>query len=333
MQDLILAGDVGGTNVRLGLFRADGDKIEPVISRVFPAGDYKSLTEVAGEFLDSHHSRVERACFGVAGPVQHRRSEISNLGWVVDAGELEGELGISTVLMSNDLQVNAYGIASLEPNDLVFLNLGDPDAGGNEALISAGTGLGEAGLHWEDNCYRPIASEGGHVDFAPRNEIEVELLLYLLKRFEHVSYERLLSGPGLLNICEFLRDTGRAEEPHWLRRRMQEDDPPRVISELGLEKKCELCVRALDLFVSIYGAEAGNLALKVVATAGVFIGGGIAPKIIRKLKGSSFMEAFVAKGRMKGLLERIPVRVIMNDKTALLGAARLAAEGTEQACV
>jgi glucokinase len=233
-------------------------------------------------------------------------------------------LGIRTVELINDLEANAYGIVLLEPRDFVVLNEGVPDASGTAALISAGTGLGEAGLHWEGNHYQPFPSEGGHADFAPRNELEVDLLLFLLNQYEHVSYERVLSGSGLYNIYKFLRDTGRGDEPVWLADQMRLEDPSAVISRAALEGSCELCVHALDEFISFYGAEAGNLALKFMATGGVFVGGGIAPKIIQKLRGSGFMEAFVAKGRMKQLLESIPVRVILNDKTALVGAARYA---------
>jgi glucokinase len=243
----------------------------------------------------------------------------------VDAGHLAHELGVKTVDLLNDLEANAYGIAALEANDFVVLNHGAPNASGNAAVIAAGTGLGEAGLYWDGTQHHPFACEGGHADFAPQNELQVELLLYLRKKFGHVSWERVVSGPGLHNIYGFLRDTGRGEEPAWLVEAMRQKDPSAVISQAGLEGRSALCAQALDLFVLLYGAEAGNLALKIMATTGVFVGGGIAPKIIRKLQGPAFMEAFAAKGRFKWLLETIPVRVILNDKTALLGAARYAA--------
>jgi glucokinase len=205
------------------------------------------------------------------------------------------------------------------------LNSGSPSPTGNRALISAGTGLGEAGLLAHPGGYEPFPSEGGHADFAPRNELEMELLRYLMDRFEHVSYERVLSGPGLHNIYQFLRDTGRGEEPSWLAEQLTHGDPSAAIATSALEGTSDICVQALDIFVSVYGAEGGNLALKVVATGGMFVGGGIAPKIIRKLSSSTFIKAFTAKGRMSHLLEDIPVRVITNDKTALLGAGRVAA--------
>ena len=210
--------------------------------------------------------------------------------------------------------------------DFVSLNTGIPIPGGNRALISAGTGLGEAGLLAEAmEAIRPFPSEGGHADFAPRNELEIELLRYLMGRFEHVSYERVLSGPGLHNIYEFLRDSGRGKEPAWLADAIAQGDPSAAIAKSGLEGSADLGVQALDIFVSIYGAEAGNLALKVVATGGMFVGGGIAPKILKKLTGPAFLNAFQAKGRISPLLRDIPVRVITNDKAALLGAGRVAA--------
>jgi glucokinase len=244
----------------------------------------------------------------------------------VSARQISSEVGIEDVQLINDLEANAHGIALLEETDFVVLNAGTPNPTGNRALISAGTGLGEAGLLAEaGGSYRPFPSEGGHVDFAPRNELEVDLLRYLMARFEHVSYERVLSGPGLHNIYLFLRDTGRGEEPPWLAEQIAQGDPSAAISKSALEGTSEICVQTLDIFVSIYGATAGNLALQVVATGGTFVGGGIAPKILRKLSSTAFMKAFQAKGRMSALLKDIPVRVITNDKTALLGAGRVAA--------
>jgi glucokinase len=249
----------------------------------------------------------------------------------VDGSELADRTGIASVEIINDLEAKGHGIALLGEDDFAVLNKGAREEEGNAGLIAAGTGLGEAGLKWEGEGYWPLAMEGGHADFAPRNALEVDLLLYLLKEFEHVSYERVLSGAGLYNIYRFLRDTGRGKEPAWLTDLMNQGDPSQVVSEKALEGKSDLCVEALDLFVSLYGAEAGNLALKVMATGGLYIGGGIAPKIVQKLKDGTFMKAFVAKGRMRSLLEAIPVRVILNDKTALMGAARCAARRARDA--
>lgn len=318
---MILAGDIGGTNTRLALLEMEGARPGVVVEQAFPSRGHESLSEIVRAFLKEHEMPVEHACFGVAGPVREGRSKTTNLPWVVDAGQLASLLGLETVALVNDLEANAYGLAALEAKDFVVLNEGAPDAEGNAAIISAGTGLGEAGLHFEGERRRPFASEGGHADFAPRDEIQIELLRHLLARYGHISYERVLSGPGLLNIYKFLRDTGRGEEPAWLAMEMRLADPPAVITQAALDGKSELCERALSLFVSIYGAEAGNLALKVKATGGVFVGGGIAPRIIEKLKGAAFMEAFTAKGRMRPMLEATPVRVILNDKTALFGSA------------
>jgi glucokinase len=319
---MILAGDIGGTNSRLALFELNGDSLNLVVEKTFPSRQYFHLEAIAREFRSAHPQSITHACFGVAGPVKHGRCEATNLPWVVDAQVLASELGLTAVGLMNDLEANALGIAVLKPSDFATLNPGEPNAEGNAALISAGTGLGEAGLFWDGQQYRPIASEGGHTDFAPTNELEISLLRYLLAQFERVSWERVLSGPGLYNLYKFFQDTGRAEEPAWLAEELRHQDPPSVITQAALAGRSTLCELALDLFISLYGAEAGNLALTMKATGGLFVGGGIAPKLIEKLNGSTrFIDAFTAKGRMRSLLEAIPVRVILNDRTALLGAA------------
>ena len=243
----------------------------------------------------------------------------------MDAHHLSKELGIPKVELVNDLLANAHGLALLSDSDLITLSPGSPKASGNRALISAGTGLGEAGLLKEGSGYRPFPSEGGHCDFAPRTQLEVELLHFLLERHEHVSFERVLSGPGLFNIYTFLRDTKRGTEPSWLSEQIAQGDPSAAVAKSALEETSELAVQALEIFASIYGAEAGNLALKLIATGGVFIGGGIAPKIIKKLSSPTFMKAFAEKGRLAPLMREIPVKVVTNDKCALLGAGRVAA--------
>jgi glucokinase len=266
----------------------------------------------------------DSACFGVAGPVRNGRVEASNLPWVIDSNRLADELRIRKAVLINDVEANAWGIPTLDPKDVVSLNQVKGAPAGNQAVIAAGTGLGEAGMYWDGVQHHVFACEGGHGDFAPRNELEMDLLRYLRARFGHVSYERIVSGPGLLNVFHFLRDSGRGTEPKWLADEMLHSDPAAAISKAALDGKCPLSEQALDLFVSIYGAEAGNLALKIMATGGVYLGGGIAPKIVPKLSGPLFMQAFVCKGRMQPLLETMPVKVITNDKTALLGAARCA---------
>lgn len=319
---MILAGDIGGTNTRLALFETPGGSgVSPekglgrqalVVEERFPSREHATLDEIVRAFVAKHGARVEAACFGIAGPVKGGRSETTNLPWVVDARRLAGELGTERVGLVNDLEANAHGIAELAPADFHVLNAGAAGAAGNAAVISAGTGLGEAGLAWDGARHHPFASEGGHADFAPRGDLEIELWRFLTKEFRlsHVSWERVLSGPGLVNIHRFL---GGAL------------DSAAAISAAAAAGRDRAAVQALDLFVSIYGAEAGNLALKVMATGGVFVGGGIAPKILPKLAEGGFVEAFVAKGRMRGLLEAIPVRVVLNDRAALLGAARVAA--------
>lgn len=323
---MILAGDIGGTNTRLAFFEGTPDRLQPLAIEVFPSREFKGPEEIARKFLAKHHQTVTTACFGLPGAVIDGRVEASNLPWVVDARDIARHLGVEHVRLINDLEANAHGIALMQESDLVVLNPGVPMARGNRALISAGTGLGEAGLLTEPGGdYRPFPSEGGHVDFAPRNELELDLLRYLMGHFEHVSYERVLSGPGLYNIYQFLRDTGRGQEPPWLGEQISHGDPSAAISRSALEGTSAICVQALDVFVSIYGAEAGNLALKVVALGGTYVGGGIAPKILRKLSSSAFMKAFSAKGRVSSWLKDVPVRVITNDKAALFGAGRVAA--------
>jgi glucokinase len=322
---MILAGDIGGTNTRLAFFKIDGKRLTAAVEGVFASRDHKSLEEIVAAFVSQHGLPVEHACIGVAGPVRNGRCEGVNLPWVVDGRQLAALLGLKAVGLINDLEATGYGISALEASDFIVLNEGAPGASGNAAIIAAGTGLGEAGLYWNGADYLPIASEGGHADFAPRNALEIELLRYLQARFTHVSWERVLSGPGLFNIYKFLRDAGRGEEPDWLANAIRDRDAAAVISEAALEGRSPLCAQALDLFVSFYGAEAGNLALKFLAAGGIFVGGGIAPRIIEKLKDSTFMSAFISKGRLNSLLEAIPVRVILNDKAALLGAARCVA--------
>jgi glucokinase len=322
---VILAGDIGATNSRLAFFEGTPDQLRSSDIEIFSSPQFAGLGDMVRKFLEMHKQPVEAACFGLPGAVVNGRVETTNLPWVADSRKISGELGIEHVLLLNDLYANAHGIALLTESDLVVLNPG-VQASGNRALLSAGTGLGEAGLFADpQGAYHPFPSEGGHSDFAPRNDLEMELLRYLLGRFEHVSYERVLSGPGLHNLYQFLRDTGRGEVPTWLADQIAQGDPPAIISKSALEGTSEICVQALDIFVSVYGAEAGNLALKMFASGGVYVGGGIAPKIIRKLSSTLFMKSFSAKGRASGLLKEIPVRVITNDKTALLGAGRAAA--------
>ncbi len=320
---MILAGDIGGTHSRLALFDAANGHLKLLSEEAFPSREYPGLEDIVSTFVRNGASQVDAACFGIAGPVRNGRAQVSNLPWIVESARLTRDLKVRTFLI-NDLEANAWGIEALGTADLVTINEGSPDALGNQAVVSAGTGLGEAGLFWDGRQHQVFASEGGHTDFAPRTRVEVELLRYLLAKFDRVSYERVLSGPGLVNIYAFLRDTGHGEEPEWLRKQMQSRDQAAAISKAALEGLSPLADEALDLFVEIYGAEAGNLALKLLATGGVFVGGGIAPKILPKLKTRAFLDAFVDKGRMRPLLEAIPIYVIVNENAGLLGAARCA---------
>jgi glucokinase len=322
---VILAGDIGGTHARLALFDIQQGRLCVHGESMYPSKESRGLDEIVAKFVAEQGPRPTAACFGVAGPVRNGRVETSNLPWVVESATLAKELGLESVLLINDLEANAWGIGALDGEHIVQLNQVKGHPTGNQAVISAGTGLGEAGLYWDGKRYHVFASEGGHCDFAPRNELETRLLHSLVARFGHVSYERVLSGPGLVNIFHFLRESGSGHPPAWLMEDMIKGDPAAAISRAAMDGTCPLSVQALDLMISIYGAEAGNLALKVMSTGGMYIGGGIAPKILPKLSGPLFMQAFLSKGRMQPLLETIPVKVITFEKTALYGAARFVA--------
>ncbi len=325
---MILAGDIGGTNTRLAFFNSAAPGLKPLSIEIFPSAEHAGLEEIADKYVEKHGVSLTNACFGIAGPVRNGVCETPNLPWVIRAANVAKRLQVQSVRLLNDLEANAYGIAELGVLDFTTLSEGTPGQHGNCALISAGTGLGEAGLLFDGQDYQPFASEGGHADFAPRNELEIELLRYLMHRYDHVSYERVLSGPGLQNIYYFLRDTGRFEEPSWLAEQSEHGVSTAVISKSGLEGTAAMCVEALNILVSIYGAEAGNLALKMMSLGGLYLGGGIAPKILPKLRESRFIEAFWGKGRIDALMRSIPVRVITNDMTALLGAARVGLSGS-----
>jgi glucokinase len=291
---------------------------------IYPSRDYPGLEEIVSTFVRQDSGPVDAACFGVAGPVREGRAQISNLPWAVETSRLSTELKLSSTFLINDLEAMAWGIGALQATDVVHLNAGSKNATGNRAVIAAGTGLGQAGMFWDGRQHQVFACEGGHTDFGPRNDLEIELLRYLLAKFGRVSYERVLSGPGLVNIYHFLRDTRRGDEPKWLAEAMTIGDPAAAISRAALQGKSPICEQALDIFVAIYGAEAGNLALKILATGGIFLTGGIAPKILPKLSSSIFLNAFLDKGRMRPLVESVPVQVIVNENTGLLGAARCA---------
>jgi len=323
---MLLAGDIGGTKTNLAIFSSESGPRAPLAEATLPSGDYPSLEALVSDFLAQVELKPERASFGVAGPVVDGKATITNLPWVMSETQLQTALDLlpGSVHLLNDLAAIAYAVPSLESDDLHTLNEGQAAPGGAIAVIAPGTGLGEGFLTWDGSRYRAHASEGGHTDFAPTNTLEVDLLRYLLDRFGHVSYERVCSGRGLPNIYAFLKDSGYAQEPAWLAEQMAAvDDPNPVIVKAALasERRCDLCVATLETFVSILGTEAGNMALNVLATGGVYLGGGIPPRILPALEDGRFLEEFRAKGRMSDLMNRIPVHVILNRKVALIGAA------------
>jgi glucokinase len=323
---MILAGDIGGTKTNVALFENE-ELGKPLAQSSFPSNKYDSLESIISEFVAEHKPQLTHACFGIAGPVKDGQVRTPNLKWMVDGRTLAETLGLDRVSLINDLEATAYGIEGLCASQLHALNEGREEHGGHRALIAAGTGLGMAGLFYDGRHYRPIASEGGHIDYAPRTGLETELLNYMRGKIGgRVSYERVLSGPGLFNIYSFLRDHRYDVEPDWLAEQIKTGDASAAVSQAGLAGTSELAVKALDLFAEIYGAMAGNLALILKATGGLYVGGGIAPKLIEKLKDGTFMRAFSEKGRMSALVTSIPVRVILDDKTALYGAARCAVE-------
>ena len=333
---MILAGDIGGTKTNLAIYSPETGPRAPLAEATFPSARYPSLEAIVREFLAQadaditdrcgrrHPLEVDRASFGVAGPVRAGRAAITNLPWVIEETRVQGTLNLSAVRLLNDLEATAYAVPFLESDDLHTLNEGEPAHGGAIAIVAPGTGLGEGYLTWDGSRYLAHPSEGGHSDFAPHAPFATELLRYLQDRFDHVSCERVCSGQGIPNIYAYLRDSGHADEPAWLAERLAAaDDPTPVIANTALdrEKSCPLCVATLDAFVSILGAEAGNLAIKVLATGGVYLGGGIPPRILPALEKGQFIETFQRKGRLSDLMARMPVHVILNPKVALLGAA------------
>lgn len=322
---MILAGDIGGTNARLAYFQPQNGHLRLISERVFPSREHSELGEIVVKFLDDSGTRPDAACFGIAGPVRNGRVETSNLPWVIEQSRLAKQIHLPATLLINDLEASAWGIGALSAADLVPLNTVAAPAIGNQGVVAPGTGLGEAGLFWDGKLHYVFACEGGHTDFAPQNDLQIDLLRYLKSRFGHVSYERVLSGPGLVNVYDFLRDAGLAKESQALAIQISNGDAAAAISKAAIDGSSELAEKALDIWISVFGAEASNLALKVMATGGLYLAGGISPKILDKLKGPIFMESFLYKGRLRPLVEAIPVQVVTNEKAGLLGAARCAA--------
>ncbi len=322
----LLAGDVGGTKANLALFEhGKGGKLTLVRNKRYPSADYGGLEEIVAKFLAKSGDRVQGVCFGVPGVVRNNRAQPTNLKWEIDGASLASELGTNHVVLINDLAANAAGIAELADDDFETLQDGLVSPVGNRCIISPGTGLGEAGLFWDGTRHLPWASEGGHANFAPRSELEIELLCYLQARFGHVSIERVASGLGIQNIYAFLRDSGHGQETPAVVEAFKKDDPGKVIEGAAEEGTCKMCSQAIEIFAHALANEAANLALKTMATGGVYFGGGIPAKMLWKLRGSAFISDFNAKGRLESLMESMPVKVVLNDQAALLGAARIAA--------
>jgi glucokinase len=323
---MILAGDVGGTKIHLALYSFEDGELKPVRDEKVPAQEFASLEAVVEHFLVAgEREQIIAACFGCPGPVRNGRLKLTNLPWTLDQNDLAHSLGVQHIFLINDLEATGYGIPELAAESIFTLHAGDSSAVGHRGLIAAGTGLGEALLIWDGKAHRPLPSEGGHCDFAARNDREIALLQYLRKTLNgHVSWERVVSGIGIKNIYAYLRDVEKMEEPQWLRDKMAAEDPNAAIGQCAEDGSSPLCFDTMQMFASAYGSEAGNIALKVLAAGGIYVGGGIAPKMLKTLESGGFMQAFLDKGRLTPVLEPIPVRVILDDTCALLGAAAYA---------
>ena len=318
----LITGDIGGTNTRLAIYDLANGRFVDGAMQVYPSSDFPSLTAMLALFCRQFPG-AGAGCFAVAGPVRHGRSEVTNLPWVIDAAEIATAFGWHDVALLNDLEAIAWGIDGLAETDCHTLNAGKPDPEGNRAVIAAGTGLGEAGLCRSGGRWHPFASEGGHADFAPADAEQARLLAWLADKYGHVSWERVASGTGLVDLYEYCRERRQAPRPDWL---AEAADPGAAISAAALDGRDEACVEALDIFISCYGAEAGNLALKQMATGGVYLAGGIAPKLLDRLQQGDFMQAFTTKGRMGKLLQSMPVQIVTNGRISLLGATAYASD-------
>jgi glucokinase len=326
---MILAGDIGGTKTVIALFEDRAGVLQETQSETFPSQSHASLEEILEKFLKTRPDlKLKAGCFGVAGPIIGGKSKITNLPWHMAEDTLAAAIGVKRVKLLNDLEAAAYGMLHLQTDEFCVLNEGaKPPRQGNIAVVAAGTGLGEALLIWDGQRHIAVASEGGHADFAPRDVLEARLFSYLNEKYrEHVSYERVLSGPGLFDLYTFLRRESGVAEPPWLSQQLAEGDPSAAVTETALAGKDPVCVEALERFSSLYGAEAGNLALKCLAVGGVFVGGGIAPKILPALQKGTFMQGFTDKGRYREMMQGMPVKVALNPRAPLIGAAHYASQ-------
>lgn len=324
MPAVVVAGDIGGTKTHLGLYQVAGKDLKALRDRTYPTHEFPNLEAALADFLGGA-GVVDAACFGVPGPVIDRVSYATNVPWEMHEQSIATALGGATTRLVNDLEATSYGLLHLDDSQFAVLQLGeDRRSPATKVVIAAGTGLGEGALIATGDGWHAIASEGGHADFAPRGKEQVGLLEFLSSEFDHVSFERVLSGPGLQNIYRFLETAVPRQEPEWLVQLMRSEDASAVISDAALSGRDPRCLHALEIFVEIYGAEAANLALKFMALGGVYVGGGIAPKILPVLRQGGFARAFLDKGRLKSTLERIPIRVVLEPSAALIGAAHIA---------
>ncbi len=332
---LILAGDIGGTKTLIALLEPRGRSFDVVVEETYKSRDHADLEDILRAFRARHTQGYGIAGFGVAGPVRDGKCSATNLAWRVDSRSLARVLDLDGAALINDLEATGLGVSFVDPSRLLCLNAGDPDPAGHRAVIAAGTGLGQAGLFWNGREHVPFGSEGGHADFAPSSPIEDRLLLFLRAELPRVTQERVLSGRGLHNVYRFLKSERPQDEPAWLAQEIAASDPARAISTAALAGRSDLASRALDLFVSIYGAQAGNLALNFMATGGMYVAGGIAPKIASRVQGPGFMSAFGAKKPLEGLVQKIPVHIVMDVRAGLFGAAHAArsAAGTQATAI
>jgi glucokinase len=318
----VLAGDVGGTKTNMALYRLEKGEATILNQKRYPSKDFKSLDEVVHDFIGD--KRPDHFCAAVAGPVLHGKSKLTNLSWTLDSEAMSASLGCAVAFI-NDLEATAYGLAGLKENERALIAPGEPGAQGNIAILAPGTGLGEAGLFWDGKAYHPFATEGGHSDFGPRTDLDIEVFKWLRQQFGHVSWERVVSGTGIKNLYKFFTEAKNAPVPDWLKKRMETEDLAAVISGAALKKEDPLCAEVMDLFVRYLATEASCLIMKLMATGGLYLGGGIPPKILPLIQNENWEKNFDNNGRMHELADKVPVYAILNDKMALLGAAYYAA--------
>lgn len=322
----LLVGDIGGTKTALGVAQTDGETVTLTEPRRYPSAAFESFDQIVRRYFGETGLVCRFAAFAVAGPIHDRRCETTNLPWNLDADALEESFGFAGVALLNDLEAVAWGVDALGPQDLAVIHPGDGLEEGNACVVAAGTGLGQAGLYWDGVRHHAFATEGGHTDFAPADDLEFALLSHLKARFGRVSWERVVSGPGIANLYDFLLTRHGGEPPTWLRRAIEEGgDTAAAVAQAAADQRCPVCVETMELFLRLYGREAGNVALKHMAFGGVFLGGGIALKNLSALRQGGFLEGFLDKGRMEPLMQRMPVKVILQPHTPLLGAARFMA--------